>query len=1828
MSGIMGFFNSKFPPPMNPRDRPSDPLSRLRFALETMPGSRKYVFTPATRAEILSELYDAFWGPYAHLFLPLSNSSLPMHATLSQVQAELGFAGAGSEDPVVPGRPCGHIFTKGESCFRCKDCALDDSCVLCGRCFRASPHKDHNVSFFIAQQSGGCCDCGDAEAWRSNIQCPYHPLLQEAEQPFDTYIGPSDTTPRAAPRSISEVEIPPVPDYPFRVAFPPELKDNMGRTIGYALDFLLDTLDSSPDEPSVPANEADLRLQPTADPMQKDQYCVIIWNDDKHSFDEVIQLICDTTHRDRKEATVMAHTIDDLGREIIDMNTNVTRLLEIAQVISKIEIGVTIRRAYDTFREQVVVVIIEWLLDLTRSRLGTDTLIIREVIAAELLSPRRRESNIYGSTLHIPDLSGDIANPCRIDWLFLYHTRLWKKPRISLKGVYASVLTLSHPHKIAIGSHFAAVYPRIVDAYLLVDREAETSIKYFALQLFTVPSVASYIAWHHDLVTRLLDIIINFFTNQIADKRILATTTPTSEGAELDIESFPFKSKRFMPVFSDLRYLCHNEPVQQLIAHNPSFILKFAKVCQLFMCIHPNKRAVTSHVEYETDAWISVFNVTLSLSRGIKVYGEAFAWATPSQLIDAISIVVREIIAVCTLTSEKLDKAKFSEPVCHDVLFGDVEYTIVDFDVLEGWVSFHHSLHWLLAELMKHVDILSEESLLQVGVASVQEVFMRIATEPAILTMIDFPLRVLAMVAQIRAGLWVRNGFPIRGQLLHYRDFILRELCYDQDLFILQTSLIILDPNTVIVTILDRFKLLEFFHGAIMHPTYEGPQLSSMVEEVLYVLITLLTEKGSASKMPLPVAVRREVIHALAAGPCSYTDLVKRLAERMTDDICFEHVLREVANFRAPEAMSDTGTYELKSELYDEVNPFFYHYARNRREEVEVVLKAWLKKKTGVADPVIVPKPIGIATGPFSILPSLLESEALLQVMFYAIYNILVLTEAAGATPPSAEAILDQAFYLVMLALVERASAFSHLSAIRVFEDGKNLIDIICAMEHDEHFKSYMARVGWILCEISKFVPQEVEARRKVVAVAEPGPDAETLKKRTAKARQEAILAQMKAQQASFATNFEDVDDDEEEDVEETPGEGLPHGSCIVCQEDLNDSKAWGMLGLVQPSRLLRKHPDSHSSYLNELMGMPPSLDRCSQSPSLPLSSATFPPVDGNLEEDVTQFPSNFDGFPAQYTRFGLHASMCGHMMHMECFQVYNTSIRQRHRAHATRNHPENILRKEYICPLCKSLGNIILPTSRPSTLPATNVPFPDWIRAAGISILKSKPDTVMDSLQFRNGTGEFVFWSAQDPNYASQIRRTDNIDSCKMLDSLVNVAKIVSQQTRHLRERPEPEPGERGSGIYLPEELIGYTIASMEVATRGTGPAGGNVADSLTDSQARMVRSLLGCLTSLAKIELDGRADGGKEAVKQAIIKRLLPEWSRTSLTPYSYPLLLRDPFSVLVETAAVAPEMLQHVLILCYYACLGRTVIGMVYVLNKARSYSSVQVVSRSHADIFGDMRMFFMSVVRHSPVFEHTATLVLETFGEARIEKMLYAFTLPFLRRAAILCRAVLPNAFPTPSCSNSGDNEYKRLLTMLNIPPLSELPNQDTLQNALSGWCAHYGHSHAASQLNCGVVLDYPTVYRLARLPVVLDNLFNGRDKVMKCARCNTVPVDAAICLICGATCCMLSHCCMDSESNGRGECNMHTRECGGAIGLYFVVKRCSLLYLYATNGSFAQSPYLDAHGEVDISMRRGRRQYLHNPRWEEIRKTWLGHGVPTAIARKLESTVDNGGWEML
>jgi E3 ubiquitin-protein ligase UBR1 len=97
---------------------PSDPLAPLRYTLETLPGTRAHVFTPAVRAQLLSELYSALWGPYAQLFTP--GGVIPPGALLAEHQIRTRFYGAGMVEEPIPGRACGHIFAKGESCFRCK----------------------------------------------------------------------------------------------------------------------------------------------------------------------------------------------------------------------------------------------------------------------------------------------------------------------------------------------------------------------------------------------------------------------------------------------------------------------------------------------------------------------------------------------------------------------------------------------------------------------------------------------------------------------------------------------------------------------------------------------------------------------------------------------------------------------------------------------------------------------------------------------------------------------------------------------------------------------------------------------------------------------------------------------------------------------------------------------------------------------------------------------------------------------------------------------------------------------------------------------------------------------------------------------------------------------------------------------------------------------------------------------------------------------------------------------------------------------------------------------------------------------------------------------------------------------------------------------------------------------------------------------------------------------------------------------------------------------------------------------------------------------------
>jgi hypothetical protein len=69
---------------------------------------------------------------------------------------------------------CGKPIKKGDILWTCRQCAHDSTCVQCDDCFQKSDHKNHEVYFHKSSSGGGCCDCGDAEAWNEKGNCTQH----------------------------------------------------------------------------------------------------------------------------------------------------------------------------------------------------------------------------------------------------------------------------------------------------------------------------------------------------------------------------------------------------------------------------------------------------------------------------------------------------------------------------------------------------------------------------------------------------------------------------------------------------------------------------------------------------------------------------------------------------------------------------------------------------------------------------------------------------------------------------------------------------------------------------------------------------------------------------------------------------------------------------------------------------------------------------------------------------------------------------------------------------------------------------------------------------------------------------------------------------------------------------------------------------------------------------------------------------------------------------------------------------------------------------------------------------------------------------------------------------------------------------------------------------------------------------------------------------------------------------------------------------------------------------------------------------------------------
>ncbi len=492
--------------------------------------------------------------------------------------------------------------------------------------------------------------------------------------------------------------------------------------------------------------------------------------------------------------------------------------------------------------------------------------------------------------------------------LLLMDCKLWKSARIDIKALLMSLIARREIKK-EISLRFVKIYPKLVETFMLRDREQEYSICFLTVQLFSVPSIATMLVEKVGFLSKLLLLLQSIFAGSLANEKmdLILPPPPTASHSQANVHLMFLRQSRSYHIFYDIRYLLASEGVQKLIANGGErHTTYFLECLALFQAIHPSKRAVSAHVEFESEMWIPVFHISSHLGKAAKMFGEAFAQASPHQLVEAIDCTVN---AICWNCAKLSNADSDSYP---PITFKDVRYTIgadagtkaspvVAFAVDSQPVSFHHPMHWLFAELIRQIPLVGHQALQQwSGRERLDEVLQTRVDEKMLLIALDFPLRVCVKLAQIRCNMWVRNGFVIRSQAHHYRDNSMRGIMYDQDLLLIQAGFALIDTDRFLLAILERFRLLPWFNQieSTGDKPYDAVQGVFLAEEFLFLITTCLTEMSSVCAWSIEAQIRREVIHFLALGQGTFSDVTKHIPEKFTDHAAFERI--PVAGFHLP----------------------------------------------------------------------------------------------------------------------------------------------------------------------------------------------------------------------------------------------------------------------------------------------------------------------------------------------------------------------------------------------------------------------------------------------------------------------------------------------------------------------------------------------------------------------------------------------------------------------------------------------------------------------------------------------------------------------------------------------------------------------------------------------------------------------------------------------------------------------------------------------------------------------------------------------------------------
>uniref|UniRef100_A0A8C6K9E8 E3 ubiquitin-protein ligase n=1 Tax=Nothobranchius furzeri TaxID=105023 RepID=A0A8C6K9E8_NOTFU len=1091
---------------------------------------------------------------------------------------------------------CGHVFKVGEPTYSCRECAADPTCVLCMQCFLSSMHKDHRYRM-TTSGGGGFCDCGDAEAWKMGPYCQNHTPVGSSKDPV------AQLHPDMVARGYSIFSI----------------------ILKYAVDML--TWDQ---ENQLPAG-----LEPLYASRSDSYYCML-FNDEVHTYEQVIYTLQKAVNCSQKEAVAFATTVDRDGRKCVrygdfqfcdQAKSVIVRNTSRQSKPLRVHVMHSSVVAHQCFALKAL----SWLGQIIQYSDG-----LRRILCQVCLQriPGREDSSL-------------------IDCLMLNDSKMWKGARNTYHQLLMNSLLMDLKYKKIFAIQFAKVTLlslitpklqrsiRLQTDYMEDDHDRLVSVTSLSVQLFTVPTMARMLMVEENLMTTIIRTFVDHLRHRDPQGRFQFDRYTAQQA---------FKFGRVQSLIGDLKYVLISPPPEWSDQLRNKFLEGFDAFLDLLKCMQgmdPVMRQVGQHIEMEPE-WEAAFTLQMKLTHIIYMIQE---WCSTDELV-LIQAYKKCLSALSHCLGGLPDG---DQPISLSLAGHSVD--TFRYQVSQEKVSIHLPVCRLLAGL--HVLLSRTE------VASrVPEQLPLSELCPHLL--IELPLRCLVLCAQVHAGMWRRNGFSLINQIYYYHNVKCRVEMFDKDIVMLQAGASMMDPNHFLMIVLSRFELFHIFSSTDIRKRYREAnkdlvQQNTLIEEMLHLIIMIVGERyvvGVGQVEPLD-EVRREIIHQLSIRPMAHSELVKALPENGNKETGLERVIDSVASFKKP-GVTGRGLYELRPEWNKHFNLYYHHYSRaDQSKEVKKT------KRRGYS------------------LVNLLQCDVLLAVQG-AVLQWAVEPSGGSWT----ESMLQRVLHLVGMALLEEQHQLENSStdddvtfnyASRITRPGEapstsgSVLALLESLQNTPHLEAHKDMITWIL-KVLQMMQSETPSCR--CTVRDKDKAERKRKAEMARLRREKIMAQMSEMQKHFISENKELFQQSMEELEASSS----HSSeltctsqvcvgpwrmgrserrqlvvCILCQEEQDvrgHGRAMVLAAFIQRSTVLSKNRSRNLPHYNPLF----------------------------MHPDLS---------------LGIHTASCGHIMHATCWQRYFEAVqlKEQRRQQRLRVHTSyDVENGEFLCPLCECLSNTVIP--------------------------------------------------------------------------------------------------------------------------------------------------------------------------------------------------------------------------------------------------------------------------------------------------------------------------------------------------------------------------------------------------------------------------------------------------------------------------------------------------------------------------------------------------------